>query len=363
MKVLHSIMIPQLEGFGSGHYLNGLLDAAPPELENLVVAGANSHGENFFPVASLQEPLPWIRWGESLSQTMQWLAEYTRTLESVIESHHIDVINAHHTGFPMFPAALCKRKFGIPLVLTIHGSCFLEIEDPNPQYHRAKKVAELFQPLTEEADAVIVLSESQKEEVAKRFTHKHVSIVRPGIDRHFATRYTPPPVSTPPYFFYAGRLTSAKGVPDLIEVFSKLPHHLVLAGPIQDIDPAAFSHHNIEYKGTLPPDKLAQQYRGAMATIIPSAWQEPFGLVATESLSCGTPVIAYESGALKEIVTSDNGILCKNKLDLANAITKLADDGAQFDRQRIAKNAQRQYSWSAAAQQYLVTYKGLMPHA
>lgn len=47
---------------------------------------------------------------------------------------------------------------------------------------------------------------------------------------------------------------------------------------------------------------LASAYQQAKALIFPIQWEEPFGLVMIESMSCGTPVIAYNRGSVAEIV-------------------------------------------------------------
>lgn len=47
---------------------------------------------------------------------------------------------------------------------------------------------------------------------------------------------------------------------------------------------------------------LASAYQKARALIFPIQWEEPFGLVMIEAMSCGTPVIAYNRGSVSEIV-------------------------------------------------------------
>ena len=63
------------------------------------------------------------------------------------------------------------------------------------------------------------------------------------------------------------------------------------------------------------------QARGALVTPL---WDEPFGLVAAEALSCGTPVAGFDRGALSEVV-GDCGILVKggDVGALAHAIRRL----------------------------------------
>jgi glycosyltransferase involved in cell wall biosynthesis len=47
---------------------------------------------------------------------------------------------------------------------------------------------------------------------------------------------------------------------------------------------------------------LASAYQKAKALIFPIQWEEPFGLVMIESMSCGTPVVAFNRGSVSEIV-------------------------------------------------------------
>ena len=54
-------------------------------------------------------------------------------------------------------------------------------------------------------------------------------------------------------------------------------------------------------------------YRNASVFVFPISWNEPFGLVMIEALSCGTPVVAYPHGGPKEIVKNGvNGFLVNN---------------------------------------------------
>lgn len=62
----------------------------------------------------------------------------------------------------------------------------------------------------------------------------------------------------------------------------------------------------------------------ARALIMPSLWREPFGLVALESMSCGTPVIALKNGAIPEIVEDGiTGILCSSEDEMISRLPEV----------------------------------------
>lgn len=95
---------------------------------------------------------------------------------------------------------------------------------------------------------------------------------------------------------------------------------------------------NIEYVGFLESDKLQAFLDNAAALVVPSIFDEPFGMVAIEALACATPVVGLDSGALPEIILDgETGLIAKKvteaggKIDeratidnLSNAIEKIS---------------------------------------
>ena len=62
-----------------------------------------------------------------------------------------------------------------------------------------------------------------------------------------------------------------------------------------------FDAHDVEFVGELGEADKPAFYAGAAATLFPSDWPEPFGLVMIESLASGTPVIALRRGSVPEV--------------------------------------------------------------
>jgi glycosyltransferase involved in cell wall biosynthesis len=113
--------------------------------------------------------------------------------------------------------------------------------------------------------------------------------------------------------FCVRRLVSRMGIPELIEGFSKIAGRfpdvdLVIGGSGErDADFRAAAARaglgkRIEFRGFIPEAELPVFYGAADFSVVPSQRLEGFGLVALESLACGTPVLVTPVGGLPEAV-------------------------------------------------------------
>lgn len=104
------------------------------------------------------------------------------------------------------------------------------------------------------------------------------------------------------HFLIVSRLTRSKQVAPVIEAFNKLGLPLIIVGDGPERGALEkISENNIRFTGFVPESDLVTFYRGARAVLFPA--EEDFGMVAVEALSFGTPVIAYEYGGIREIIT------------------------------------------------------------
>jgi glycosyltransferase involved in cell wall biosynthesis len=115
------------------------------------------------------------------------------------------------------------------------------------------------------------------------------------------------------YLLYMGRIIKPKGVHYAIELAKKADLKLKIAGKHyaghskdkywQEFIKPEIKGEQIEYSGFVKKTKRKQKLIGqAKALLIPSTWQEPFGMVMIEALACGTPVIGFDQGSIPEIV-------------------------------------------------------------
>lgn len=119
---------------------------------------------------------------------------------------------------------------------------------------------------------------------------------------------------------YVGRIDVKKGMMELFDILFNMKDYLKKNEySVQFIGKVYYDefynqinehkkYYNISYEGEKESNILHEYYNRAKLTIMPSLF-ESFGLVAVESLACGTPVACFPNGGLKEIVQDDiNGI-------------------------------------------------------
>lgn len=108
------------------------------------------------------------------------------------------------------------------------------------------------------------------------------------------------------YILFIGRLTEEKGVEVLLRAMEQLPHvpcKIVGTGPEEaQLHLLGDRMAHVSFEGYQSGEALWQFIRGARAVVVPSVWNEVFGLVALEAMAFGKPVIASNIGALPEVV-------------------------------------------------------------
>jgi glycosyltransferase involved in cell wall biosynthesis len=149
-----------------------------------------------------------------------------------------------------------------------------------------------------------------------------------------------PALSGCPVIGYAGRLSSEKGVDVLISAFAftqrQLPNaKLWIAGDGREADDLKELarrlgiYDRIEFLGSLDREELERRFDDAWVQVVPSVWDEPFGIAAIEAMMRGTAVVASDGGGLREIVRHNKtGLLVppSNERELAAALVRLTSD-------------------------------------
>ena len=84
--------------------------------------------------------------------------------------------------------------------------------------------------------------------------------------------------------------------------------------------------HGVDFVGEIDELQKPEFYAGARATLFPSDWPEPFGLVMIESLAAGTPVIALRRGSVPEVIVDGvTGFICDDVDEMAQAAERIGE--------------------------------------
>jgi len=142
-------------------------------------------------------------------------------------------------------------------------------------------------------------------------------------------------------FLFVGRIIPEKGIDVLLDALlharqktrRSLRLSIVGNGPETYTDELRKRHDalasDVDWLGRLSSEEIDKLYMTHDVAVVPSTWEEPFGLVALEAMAAGLPVIATQSGGLTEIVRPHfNGALVprNNAVALGEALLTFASN-------------------------------------
>ena len=106
------------------------------------------------------------------------------------------------------------------------------------------------------------------------------------------------------YLLFVGDLSSEKGIKVLLQAYKSLKNAppLVLIGRRTSDTPNELPP-NVFMMGSWPHGAVMQAWKRSCISLVPSVWNEPFGMVVIEAMSEGRPVIASHTGGIPDIVT------------------------------------------------------------
>ncbi len=166
---------------------------------------------------------------------------------------------------------------------------------------------------------------------------------------------------------FVGRLVPEKGIIEAIEVARLSGRRLRIAAKV-GAQPAEVDYYervvrpamrtaDVDHLGELTSDERDRLLAESYATLMPGNWPEPFGLVAIESMACGTPVLTRRVGALPEIVREGvDGFFGDDAQRLAFHVP----DVARLDRAAIRASVLDRFSATRMAEGYVEVYRRVL---
>lgn len=167
------------------------------------------------------------------------------------------------------------------------------------------------------------------------------------------------------YLAFLGRICPEKGILAAIEIARLAGMPLKVAAKVDPADREYFEREVKPILGMSPhvtfigeiDDTQKQQFLGdAKALLFPINWPEPFGLVVIESMACGTPVIAFNSGSVPEILEDGvTGFVVHTVEEAAAQVGKLDS----LSRPQVRSRFEKRFSVAAMARAYVKIYQDL----
>ncbi|MBV8389760.1 MAG: glycosyltransferase family 4 protein [Mucilaginibacter sp.] len=246
-----------------------------------------------------------------------------------------DIIHNHFDFLPLTYSNLVKT----PIVTTIHGFSSPRII---PVYQKYNKVS-----------TYVSISNADRSPMLT-----YAATIYNGIrtsDFQFQN-------SPKDYLLYFGRIHHDKGTAEAIKIACKAKKQLLIAGIIQDkayfenkVKP--FLNDQIVYIGEAGPEKRNDLMKNALALLHPINFAEPFGLSVAEAMLCGTPVIAFDRGAMKELIMhGKTGFLLQNVSEAAEAVA----DVTKLSRRECRRWSMERFSQEKMVSDYIKVYNSIL---
>lgn len=231
------------------------------------------------------------------------LLEGIRKVRALKQQVAPDIVHINFSGPIAFYHLRTKGVAPCPMLTTIHG----------PVTGLRGGAGTLLAEMFASSDWVIANSRSVLEDVhaAAPGVTGRSSVIYYGVDAPDVESAAPS--LSPPRLLCIGRLVTEKGVDVAIEAFAEVRRRfpdatLVVAG--DGVERPALEHRArelglgdaVHFTGWVPPADVPRLMAEASLVLVPSRWQEPFGLVAVEASLQGRPVLACSVGGLREAV-------------------------------------------------------------
>ncbi len=234
-------------------------------------------------------------------------AAHLSTLSRLLERESFDVISDHTLA-----GARLAAHAGIPCVVTAHR----EMNGP---------MGGLYRQLGDGA-ALVAISRRQ---AATASGVPIARVIPHGID---TDRLRPVPTPSRDYLLFLGSMNENKGVDIAVQAAHAAKRSLIIAAKCSEPHEISyfesrirpFLGNGVSFVGEVGGMAKVDLIANAAALLFPTRWEEAFGLVIAEALSCSTPVIAFDVGAAREAVDHGrSGYIVRDANEMSAAVERL----------------------------------------
>jgi glycosyltransferase involved in cell wall biosynthesis len=269
------------------------------------------------------------------------LAHQILMLEHVFQRAAAFDIVHFHVDYLHFPLS---RRQPITHVTTLHGR--LDIPDLVPLYREFRDMP------------IISISNVQREPLP--WANWQATVYH-GVPADMY-RFRPAPGT---YFAFLGRISPEKRVDRAIEIAKHVQIPLKIAAKVDRVDKEYFEtavkpllrESIVEFVGEIGEGEKDEFLGNAYALLFPIDWPEPFGLAMVEAMACGTPVIAYRSGAVPEVMEEGHtGFIVEELEDAVEAARRVPE----LSRKRCREVFDQRFTAARMAHDYVKVYERLI---
>jgi glycosyltransferase involved in cell wall biosynthesis len=260
------------------------------------------------------------------------------------EADQYDIIHNNFDGYPLVFSKLVKT----PVISTIHGFSSPQIKDLYMKYNNTSYVS---------------ISYADRRNCPDM---NWVSNIYHGVD----VKKVPFSNESQDYYVHLGRVHPTKGTDLAIQAALKAGVTLKIAVYLNEHDKGIMEYWNekclpyidgkqIIYIGEADEKTKYELLSGAIATLCPIQWEEPFGMVFIESMAAGAPVIAYNRGSVSEVIRDGVGGIVVER-DNMDAFVSAIEDVKKLDRAVVRRYAETDFSIEHMVDQYEQAYAKIL---
>ncbi len=323
------------DAVGGAEQILTFLDAALVEAghHSIVVAceGSKTRG-TLFPIRISDWPL---------DEALAWVYErQISTIKQILSEHHVDIVHLHGLNF-----AKILPTQDVPVLATLHMP---------PSYYPPASFS-----ITRPRTFLNCVSSSQQRSCPREAqVLGHIENGVPFVGARM-------PIARRKFCLALGRICPEKGFHFAIAAAERAETPLLLGGPVfnfktyreyfeEQIAPRC--NGVTRFIGPVNMRRKRRLLAAAKCVLIPSLVPETSSLVAMEAFACGTPVVAFRSGALAEIVEDGRtGFLVNNEDEMGDAIREVG----KLDIHACFEAARNRFSVERMVQRYFDLYRVL----
>lgn len=284
-------------------------------------------------------PRQWVYEEAQRHRLGQVMTELRHVVRGYATLQDCEIVHDHTIAGPLYAI----RYPDLPVVMTAHGPFDDEFQD-------------VYDAIGERVP-LIAISRHQ----ASTARRPPAAVIYHGIDVDECAGGT----GQGGYYAWIGRMAPYKGAREAALIARGAGVRLLLAAKMDEPAELEYFHgevepligDDVECVGEVGDAERTQLLGGAIGLINPISWDEPFGLVMAEAMSCGTPVLAFAHGSAPELVGEGvGGLLCR---DIEEAVRRLPELSS-IDRTAVRDRAITLFSTERMVSQHVELYEAVI---